>query len=129
MSHPTRKMKKTQILLVLGISAATIFAFRVGIDTVLSIACDQQNSGLIKAAIRLGANTEYREEGRTLLIFAVEANEIRTAQALLEAGADPNGADPNGAYLNDSVTPLEIAEGENFDQLAKLLLKYGAVRK
>lgn len=115
--------QKSKILLVLGISVVLITLFRVGVNAALWIACSDQNISLIKATVKLGANTESRDNGRTPLIYAVEANEIQAVQALLEAGADPNAAYANG------VTALETADGEGFAQVAKLLLKHGAVRR
>lgn len=116
------KSHKKLFLLFLSALIMILLSFRVGVNAVFWIAYSNQNSNLIKLSAKLGADINGRDNGRTALIYAVEANEIQIVQTLLELGADPNISYPDG------VTPLEAAEGENFNQVANLLLKYGAKR-
>ena len=62
---------------------------------------------------------EDKERGRTALMFAVEANEIETVRTLLDLGANPNTGNSEG------ITPLAVAEGEDFFEIAKLLKEHG----
>ena len=105
---------------VFVVSILMVFLFRLGVDFVFWTACNEQNTQLIKTTVALGANMEAQDMGRTPLMFAVEANEIKTAKTLLILGANPN------TQSGEGVTPLRVAEGENFSEIAKLLREHGA---
>ena len=111
-------MKKKLIFSAVGLLLLIVLS-KATIDIVFSTACAEQNTRVIKNMVALGANMEDKERGRTALMFAVEANEIETARTLLDLGANPNAENTEG------ITPLAVAEGEGFSEIAKLLREHG----
>src|SRR5205823_627389 len=100
-----------------------------------------------------GGNVNYKGEGHTPLMVAVQSGHVDTVAALIGRGADVNGRDPSGRtalmiaagagnrgivhYLisrhadvrakdNDGITALALAKGQRFDGVIDMLERGGA---
>lgn len=90
--------------------------------TPLAAAAREGDAAQIRALAAKGAdlNEPAGGNGWTPLEHAVYKNQIRSVQALLDAGADPNAASPGGT------TPLIMAAGYGYTPIVELLLHSGA---
>jgi uncharacterized protein len=91
----------------------------------LAQAVKRQNVRKIKQLVSQGkVNINFQEPrfGKTLLIWAVLTNRYKSAEALLESGANPDIRD---TYSGTSAL-MEAADKEDTSEYVKLLLKYGA---
>lgn len=91
----------------------------------LAQAVKRQNVSKIKQLVSQGkVNVNYQEPrfGKTLLIWAVLTDRYKSAQALLENGADPDIRD---TYSGTSAL-MEAADNEDSSNFIRLLLKHGA---
>jgi ankyrin repeat protein len=90
-------------------------------NTPLMVAVATGDDNLIETLIALGSDPNIQNGGGdTALLWAVKLNRARAAQALLAGGADANIKTFNG------VTPLNVSEGEGFEEITKLLRAFGA---
>ncbi|KAF4628255.1 hypothetical protein G7Y89_g9901 [Cudoniella acicularis] len=68
-----------------------------------------------------GEDFEYRDD-MELLCLAAKAGHLRTAKALIEAGADPSGMGEN-SFQN---SPIELTRNAGHDDVVSMLIKHGA---
>eukprot|EP00903_Cladosiphon_okamuranus_P016609 g15321.t1 len=103
-------------------------------NTPLHLAAALEDDKLVCTLLRKGARVDVTNNRRQCALHsAVVLKRVRSAEALLEAGADPNarytGADPNirytgGAQNSNQYSPLVLAR-RNL-AMTKLLLQHGA---
>ena len=118
--------KGLESVLVAGVPVNSMES--VTADTPLMIACRKGHASLVRLCLHFGAkNDPHPEFGQTALHAAVEASQIDSAAALLEAAAASqadaiisNLADPKGQ------TTLHIATTKGDTAMAELLLQHGA---
>lgn len=93
-----------------------------GLLTPLQMAAEQGTSVAVRMLVDAGADIECRQSisGMTALHYAVLANRVPSAEALLKMGADVNAVNLEGA------TPLMIAVSQNSRTMASLLINAGA---
>ncbi|CAK9108530.1 unnamed protein product [Durusdinium trenchii] len=86
----------------------------------LLAACRQEVKGYVKNGAKLDAQDLY---GWTALRYAVRADQVEAAEALIEGGADMNLSSKSGR------TPLMSAASNGIADMVKLLLDAGADAK
>ena len=91
-------------------------------DDPLTAAVREGNTAEVRALVARGAdpNKQYGQNSWPPLIHAVHKNQLGTAAALLDSGADINGTDAQ------ETTALMWAAGYGNDDMVKLLLTRGA---
>ncbi len=116
------------VVRLLEAGADTAHAARSGIHC-LAAAVSAKREAVVRTLLNHGVAADTRMAGGgTALTVAAALGQVRTAEALLEAGADPNAADEQGT------TPLHAAAQYAFDggdsadahTLIDLLLRAGA---
>jgi len=92
--------------------------------TALHLACFAGGSDAVRLLVEGGAPLERLAEASFARVrplgTAVFAGQVEAAEILLEAGADPNGVD------SGENVPLQTAEANGNEELARLLREYGA---
>jgi ankyrin repeat protein len=91
-----------------------------GALTPLSLAVNYDNLAMVKLLISLGADVNQRDSlGMTALLWSAMWDYGRddVAQALLDAGAEPDALDKN------QMTALELAEKSRVTPVARLLMQ------
>jgi uncharacterized protein YndB with AHSA1/START domain len=92
--------------------------------TPLHLACFAGGADAVRLLVERGAPLERLAEASFARVrplgTAVFAGQVEATEVLLEAGADPNGAD-SGEHV-----PLQTAEANGSEELARLLREYGA---
>ena len=106
------------------IEAVCIDPYGYDLATPLMGAASWGYEDAVEMLVNLGAdiNRQVGYYNDTALHMAVMFNYRHTVKILLDLGADPNVEDRNG------FTPYDIASEWNFRKIAKMLLKYGAVK-
>jgi len=100
---------------------ARIKAVDKGRNTVLHHAAALVSREVLQMLIDEGASIDAQnEEGGTPLMAAVEYENLEAVRTLLEAGADANLRDEDGA------TALANARANDYQEIAELLISYGA---
>lgn len=103
-------------------SAIVYIVFRLIVGPfVLFFAAMRGDAKTIGICRMLGMSLQDRDQERTLLMLAVERNNIPAVNALLSCGANPNDI-----YEDSGTTVLMVAATEGFPEIAKALLRYGA---
>ena len=92
--------------------------------TALHLACFSGGAEAVRLLVERGAPLERLAEAAIARVrplgTAVFAGQVEAARILLEAGADPNGVDAG------EFRPLQIAEANGHEELARLLRDHGA---
>ena len=93
--------------------------------TPLHLACFSGDAEAVRLLIERGAPLERLAEAPFARVrplgTAVFAGQVESTRILLEAGADPNGVDDSGEHR-----PLQTAEANGNEELARLLREHGA---
>lgn len=91
--------------------------------TALHTAFRNRNIELVKLLLRHGANTSIRTRpGYTVLLEAIEANELDMVRVLLNGGADVEERHND----EDESLPLSFAACKGYNEIVSLLLDHGA---
>jgi len=113
-----------RLALVLGAGAALFGQFREADTSELAEAAERGDRARVEAMLESADGRERIDEpagyGMTALHYAVQANDLDLAKALLEAGADPNRGN---TY---EITPLWLAATNSSAAMTELLLAHGA---
>ena len=92
--------------------------------TPLHLACFAGGADAVRLLVERGAPLERLAEASFARVrplgTAVFAGQVEAAEILLEAGADPNGVD------SGENVPLQTAEANGNEELARLLREHGA---
>lgn len=113
-----QKMELVRTLLERG---ADVHATTVGWSTpCVWLAVESGNLDMVQLLLRHGARTSATRQDVTLLVYAVDKDEMKLAKLLIKNGADPDLADKKGR------TPLVMALVKQNVEMVKLLVTHGA---
>lgn len=94
------------------------------INNLLILAVEQENPAMVKLALDLGADVNYKDNHA--ILEAIENSNIEIVKLLLRRGADPNAKEWNNRKYK---TCFEIAFNLQSYDMLNLLLKYKADMK
>ncbi|EEX52468.1 ankyrin repeat protein [Prevotella sp. oral taxon 472 str. F0295] len=115
-----------QKLLAMKANIDEVFSDEVFIYDALYMAIDNEDEGLVKQLLAMGAdpNKPYNEDGLCPLVASCNVNNIAIASLLLKHGAKADGVgNLGGDYIEN---PLITAVMKGNKYMVQLLLRYGA---
>ena len=115
-----------QKLLAMKANIDEVFSDEVFIYDALYMAIDNEDEGLVKQLLAMGAdpNRPYNENGLCPLVASCNVNNIAIASLLLKHGAKADGVgNLGGDYIEN---PLITAVMKGNKYMVQLLLRYGA---
>lgn len=115
-----------QKLIAMKANIDEVFSDEVFIYDALYMAIDNEDEGLVKQLLAMGAdpNKPYNEDGLCPLVASCNVNNIAIASLLLKHGAKADGVgNLGGDYIEN---PLITAVMKGNKYMVQLLLRYGA---
>ena len=115
-----------QKLLAMKANIDEVFSDEIFIYDALYMAIDNEDEGLVKQLLAMGAdpNKPYNEDGLCPLVASCNVNNIAIASLLLKHGAKADGVgNLGGDYIEN---PLITAVMKGNKYMVQLLLRYGA---
>lgn len=115
-----------QKLIVMKANIDEVFSDEIFIYDALYMAIDNEDEGLVKQLLAMGAdpNKPYNEDGLCPLVASCNVNNIAIASLLLKHGAKADGVgNLGGDYIEN---PLITAVMKGNKYMVQLLLRYGA---
>ena len=115
-----------QKLIAMKANIDEVFSDEIFIYDALYMAIDNEDEGLVKQLLAMGAdpNRPYNENGLCPLVASCNVNNIAIASLLLKHGAKADGiGNLGGDYIEN---PLITAVMKGNKYMAQLLLRYGA---
>ena len=118
-----------QKLLAMKANIDEVFSDEIFIYDALYMAIDNEDEGLVKQLLAMGAdpNRPYNENGLCPLVASCNVNNIAIASLLLKHGAKADGVgNLGGDYIEN---PLITAVMKGNKYMVQLLLRYGAKKR
>lgn len=118
-----------QKLIAMKANIDEVFSDEIFIYDALYMAIDNEDEGLVKQLLAMGAdpNKPYNEDGLCPLVASCNVNNIAIASLLLKHGAKADGVgNLGGDYIEN---PLITAAMKGNKYMVQLLLRYGAKKE
>ena len=118
-----------QKLIAMKANIDEVFSDEIFIYDALYMAIDNEDEGLVKQLLAMGAdpNKPYNEDGLCPLVASCNVNNIAIASLLLKHGAKTDGVgNLGGDYIEN---PLITAAMKGNKYMVQLLLRYGAKKE